>query len=334
MTRPDPTGHPLAFTFLLLPRFSMLCLANAVEPLRAANQLVPEGRFSYHLASLDGQAVPSSSGIEVAVDCALGKAPPADVFFVVSSYAFRRYCTPAAKAAVRQAARRAGTVGGMDTGPWLLAAAGLLAGRRATIHWQEKDAFAEAFPDVAVATSRWVTDGNRITCGGATAVLDLMLSLVRRYAGEVVALDVMRLFIYDEERPGDGGQMPAPQASFAIRAPEVARAIVAMEDALEEPLPIAEVARRSGCSQRKLERSFATALGVTPQAYYQHLRLSAAREMLRQGGRAVAEAAIRTGFSSPTSFARAYRRRFGESPGTVKTAALESRAGIVETGGE
>ncbi len=311
----SPTDSPWRFGFLLLPGFSNLALANAVEPLRAANEL-GEGApsYSYMLLSQDGTPVSTSSSLEFRVHGALNDAGRMDAFFVIASRGYRRFATPALKTALHRAARNAEVVGAMDTGPWLLAATGLLDGYRATIHWQEQTRFQEDFPEVAVTGARYVVDGARVTCGGATTVLDLMLWFLRRQVGEVRALDVMRLFIYDRERAADSAQQTSLQAPFAARAPIVAAAIGVMEAAIEEPVSMAEIARQAGCSQRKLERAFDRALGITPQRYYQYLRLSAARRLLLETGESVAAVAERTGFASATSFARAYRRFFGHAP--------------------
>lgn len=323
--------------FLLLPGFSNLCLANAVEPLRAANELSGWPCYRHRLVSLDGASVSSSSGIEVKVDGALDDALEGafegagrlDAFFVISSYDYRDFATPALKAALHRMAGRSTWLGGLDTGPWLLASAALLDGRRATIHWQEQARLREDFPEVEVTGDRYVVDRGRITAGGATTVLDLMLSLLRRDVGEVLALDVMRLFVYDEERPAEGQQRGLLHAPFAARAPIVAAAIAAMEQRVETPAPLPEIAAAAGCSQRKLERAFDRALGVTPRRYYDYLRLSAARRMLLDDGRTVAQAAEATGFGSASSFARAYRRLFGQSPRQVKPSATGRASGTL-----
>ncbi|MBK1695768.1 GlxA family transcriptional regulator [Rhodovibrio salinarum] len=310
----DPTDGRRHFGFLLLPGFSTLCLANSVEPLRAANEIAGAQRYVHRLLSLDGAPVSSSSGIEVTVDAPLDEAGRLDVFFLVAGYGFRDVPHAQLMPALRRAAGLSDVVGGMDTAPWLLAAAGLLDGRTATIHWQEQERLQTDFPEVTFSRARYVIDGNRITCGGATTVLDMMLGLLRAHGGDVLALDIMRLFIYDAERPAEGEQQALVQAPFVGRAPIVAAAIAEMEQAIETPRPVAEIAAASGCSQRKLERAFERALGVTPQRYYQYLRLAAGRRMLMDGAHSVTMVAAATGFASATSFARAYRRMFGHAP--------------------
>ncbi len=319
MTVPDSTTPPpLEIGFLLLPDFSNLCLANAVEPLRAVNDITGREACRRHLLSLDGKPVATSSQLFVRADQSLRKVGRLDYFFIIAGSGYRRFATPVIKAGLHRAARNARIIGALDTGPWLLAATGLLDGYQATIHWQAQDRMRLDFPAVAVNSARYVIDRDRITAGGATAVLDLMLALIRERFDEPTALEVMRLFLYDHERAAETDQLGTLHAPFTARAPIVAGAIEMMEHAIERPHSMAEIARRSNCSQRKLERAFADAVGVTPQRYYQYLRLSAARRLLQEGEESVAGSAAATGFSSASAFARAYRRLFGHSPGSVR----------------
>ncbi len=302
------------FGFLLLPEFSTLCLANAVEPLRAANTLADGAHYHWSLVSMDGEPVASSSAVHVAVDGGLESLSGCDALFVIASYGYDRFATSAFKARLRRTARSVPVLGGLDTGPWLLADAGLLDGYRATIHWQESTRLEEDFPEIEVSGERYVRDRDRITAGGATAVLDLMLRLVRERLGDALAIDVMRLFLYDTEHQAELPQRVPLSAPFIARAPDVARAIAVMEEAVEDPLAIPEIARRAGCSQRRLERSFAATLAVTPTQYYRAMRLGAARHLLLETGQTVADIAARTGFSSAAILSRAYRTYFGYPP--------------------
>lgn len=319
MERQEPTTQSRRFAFLLLPGFSNLCLANAVEPLRAVNSITGHDHYRHLLVSVDGEPVQTSSGIRIGVDGRLRDLPPVDAFFVIAGSRYRRLADDRSlRRDIHRAGRAAGIAGGLDTGPWLLAAAELLDGHRATIHWQELEHMQQSFPAVEVTGTRYVIDRRRITAGGATAVLDLMLSLIREQVGEIVALDVMRLFLYDRERAAEGEQLASPHAPFTARNPIVAAAIERMTHTIERPLPIAEIARLVNCSQRGLERAFADALEVTPQRYYQYLRLSTARRMLQEGNDSVADVATATGFASASAFARAYRQLFGQAPRSAR----------------
>ncbi len=314
------TPPPDNFAFLLLPRFSNHCLANALEPLRAANALSGRALYRWQLVSVDRDAVASSSGLEIRTEQKLAETGDVDVLFVLPSYDYRRQTTPELSALLKRKGRKIRVMGGLDTGSHLLARAGLLDGYRATIHWQELEAFEEEFPRVTVVSDRFVIDRNRITAGGATTALDLMLHLIGERHGEALRLDVCGLFIYDHPRAGGDPQRALHIAPVPGQAPVVANAIGIMEANLEEPLAIGEVSRRSGCTQRELERRFRRALSATPLFYYRHLRLAAARRMVLETEREVSEIAVRTGFGSASALTRAFREHFGDTPRRIRTA--------------
>ncbi|MGI1663721.1 GlxA family transcriptional regulator [Palleronia sp. KMU-117] len=304
---------------LLFDRFSNLCLANAVEPLRAANTLSGRGLYRWQFLSIDGAGVVSSSGLPVQPDAPLSRHPGGDYLFVMPSYGFRRHSTAPTLRALRAAARRFRVVVGMDTGAWLLAAAGLLLGRRATIHWDEITPFAERFSDVDVRPDRYVIDGDRITCGGVTTTFDLILDLIEAQHGAMLRLDVASLFLHSDRplaRRADQGQ-----GRHAPYAPVVDAALSVMRRTVETPLPVAAVAQATGVSQRALEAAFRRAFALTPQAVYRGLRLREARRLAEGTPMSVAEIAARCGYADPSALTRAFRAEFGASPRDLRRAA-------------
>ncbi len=151
-----------------------------------------------------------------------------------------------------------------------------------------------------------------------------MLHLIGERHGEALRLDVSALFIYDRPHAGGDPQRALPLAPAPGQAPAVASAIGIMEANLEEPLSIGEVGRRSGCTQRELEKRFRRALGATPLFYYRHLRLAAARRMVLETERRVSEIAVRTGFGSASALTRAFREHFGDTPRSVRAGVRSS----------
>lgn len=166
-----------SFDILLFDNFSNHCLANTIEPLRAANTLSRKSRTHWHFLTLDGTPVVSSSGLQVAPHGAL-KDGTGTTLFVMPSYGFRDLEGWDITRQLRAAAKKYTSLAGLDTGSWLLANAGLLDGYRATIHWEELTAFSEAFPEVEVLRERFVIDHDRITCSGAMAAFDLIMHLI------------------------------------------------------------------------------------------------------------------------------------------------------------
>lgn len=312
------SSSPQSFCFLLLPQFSNHCLANALEPLRAANMLSGKILYRWQLCSLAGDSVASSSGLEIRTPFRFAETKNSDVLFLLSSYDYRRQTTPALTRMLQQKARTFAVIGGLDTGSYALARAGLLDGFRATIHWQEMEVFEEAFPRVKAVADRFVIDDNRITAGGATTSLDLVLHLIGDQHGEGLRLDVASLFIYDRPHPGGDPQRISPFSTPPGNSSAVARAIAVMESNLEEPLAIGEICRRANCNQRELERRFQSALAATPVSYYRHVRVAAARRMVFETDRRVAEIAVRTGFGSASALTRAFRQHYGDTPRHVR----------------
>ena len=285
----------------LYPRFSNHCLANALEPLRAANDLSGDPLYRWHLLTPDGSTAVSSSGLPVMPQNKLADAPGGNLLMLLPSYDHEAQTIHAR--ALRTAAYRYDRVAGLDAGAWLMAHAGLLNGYRAVIHADLLRDFEAAFPDVTVLASRWVEDGRWLTAGGATAAFDLMLHLIRRCHGAALAQAVAALFL------------AGPSAGPPDRL--VAGAISIMEQTIEAPVPLAELAHRLGVTTRTLTRRFARATGETPGQVYVRLRLDAGRRAL-EAGAGVADAAFRAGYSDASAFARAMRRRFGTAPSELR----------------
>lgn len=307
-------NEPLHYAFLLLPGFSNLCLANAVEPLRAANHFAGTRLYTWTLLSSGGAPVTTSSGLTIAADRKLSGLSKPDMLFVVAGYDYRRQISALLKGELRRYAREGCILAGLDTGSYLLAAAGLLDGKRATIHWQELDAFAEEFLEIEVVPDRFVISEKPITAGGATTTLDLMLRIIARDYGEAQALDVAGVLIYDQHLTAQD-----PQTGLALRetgrlTPKLVAAIAAMRANLEVPLKLGQLAKKVGTSQRDLQRLFRKQLQTTPKRYYLHLRLGLARGLLLETSQSLGEIAARSGFSSAATLSHAYVRHFGQPP--------------------
>lgn len=300
---------PWSVTFLLFDGFSNMVLANALEPLRAACDLCGRQLFRWRVATVAGAEAISSSRLRLQPNPP--DLQPADVLAVVAGYDVRDHLRPAALRALRREARGAGLVAGLDTGAWLLAGAGLLDGRRATIHWMARQAFAEAFPAVETVEARYVADGPVVTCGSAEGVLDWSLQLIGRQGGTALRFDVGAMF----GRPSGAAGATAGATTLP---PPLQRAILAMRRSAEAPLPLAAIAAEAGVSPRTLDRLFAEALGLPAGRYYRHLRLAQARTLATETRLGLAEIAARSGFGSPATLARAYRARYGETVGASR----------------
>ena len=301
---------PTTFAFLIFDRFSNLCLSNCIEPLRAANEVAHDRLFDWQILTPDGAAAQSSSGIQVLPHTSLANAPVCDYLFVHASYDHEQHDTPSLRQALRRATSRYGTLVGLDAGPWLFASAGLLAGRRATIHWDMLDAFAERFLNVETERARSVQDGSVITSAGAMSAFDLTLDLISEHAGVAVRLDVEDTFMHGTDR--------GPVRELPEGDPLVRRALGLMRANAEKPLALSELASRLTCQPRTLDRRFRRALGAPPGTVYRHLRLSEARKLLDGTNLSVSEVAVRCGYESPAAMSRAVRQRYGRAPSALR----------------
>ncbi|MDE1994559.1 MAG: helix-turn-helix domain-containing protein [Rhizobiaceae bacterium] len=298
--------------FLIFDGFSNMVLASAIEPLRAARDYAGPETFTWRLLSADGGDVRSSSGMLLRCDGRLEDIGSLDMLFVVAGYGAREHSRSPVLKRLQQCGRQVGTLGALDCGAWLLAAAGLLRGYRATIHWQDLAQFAETHLDVEVTTDRFVLDRNRITAGGATTVVDLMLKLIGDHGGGALAFDVSSMFIYDARlrAPEERG---ARSLSLATRAPQLLKAVAEMRANIEAPVHLDAVAAATATSSRTLARLFQRELGVGPGEYYQNLRLDVARSLAEETSLGAHEIAERTGFASAASLSRAFSRHFGST---------------------
>jgi AraC family transcriptional regulator, glycine betaine-responsive activator len=316
-------SRPYQIDVLVLPDFSLMSLAATVEPLRAANRASAQDLYHWRLLSPDGAPPSSSSGIPVLMHDRFEPEAPRDVLFVVAAFHARHHAKPLLRD-LRGVVRRGVPVGGIESGSWALAMAGLLDGYRATTHWEDLEEFAAAFPRVDVVSDRYVIDRGRFTAGGAAPALDMMLNMVRAQHGLTLALDAASLFIYDQKQLAEEPQSIVSVGRLATIDPELARAIHCMQAHMEAPLPTAAIARRVGLSVRTLQLRFRARLGVSPYEYYLDLRLAAARRMLQQTSNSAAEVAVAHGFGSGSAFARAFRQRYGVSPAAARRQAAES----------
>ena len=302
------------YTFLLLPRFTLLAFSSAVEPLRIANQLSQRLLYRWRVVSQDGQAVQSSSGISVNVQGALGK---------VSRHATLLVCsgTEAGSAAsrdtldwLRDHAVHGGTYGGICTGAFTLARAGLLGDRRYTVHWENQPGFRELFQDHDPSPRIFEIDGPLMTCGGGAASTDMMLDLVARHYGDEFAVRVGDMCLHGTPRRSEAPQTSSLALTIGSRNTKLIRVIRLMQRNLETPLSIEELATAAGYSARQLERQFKMVLSVSPATYYRTLRIELARSLLFETEMTISEIAAATGFESSNHFGKVFRSHFGASP--------------------
>ena len=303
----NPSRVPTQISILLFDRFSNHCLANVLEPLRAANDLSSQQVFEWNIVVLGGQRVRSSSGLRLEADAQLADMR-GDILMVMPSYGFLTHANVTSSRALRAAARRFDILAGLDTGSWLLAEAGLLDDYRATIHWDELDRFSERFSDIDVQKEAVIYDRDRITCGGASTAFALAMQMIEKQHGAALRLRVEHLF------SGAYAQRPVRRGGIAARAVDLMRAHI------EEPLQIAQLAQQLGRSQKHLEQQMLARLGAAPQVIYRRIRLERARQLSLDTTISVAEISVRCGYQDASAMTRAFRSEYGTTPQALRRA--------------
>ncbi len=307
-------ARALRVGFVLVPQLPLMAFTAAVEPLRAANRIAGTQLYQWRLYAAGATRVEASNGIALVPQAGLVESHWSDLLLVCAGLDVQRHSDPALTSWLRAQARRGVGLGAISTGTYVLAQAGLLDGYRCTIHWENVLSLRESFPQLEVTEHVYEIDRNRYTCSGGTAALDLMLHLIARDHGALLATRVGEQFLHDRLRtPGDN-QRRAEQLLLLRQSPHLAAAINLMTAHLEQPLAAAIIAARCGLSLRQLERLFRKYQQCTPQRYYLHVRLRHARLLLTQTGLSVMNVSLATGFASHSHFSKSYREFFGHTP--------------------
>lgn len=310
----QPIKTPQQVGFLLIPEFSMMAFTSSVEPLRAANREAGEELYSWTALSADGGKVAASNGIVVKPGGSVHDVLSVDTLFVCGGLRASRFRDEKTFGRLRALARTGVAMGGVCTGPLVLARAELLRGYRCTIHWENVSAFVEMYPQLNITATLYEIDRDRYTCSGGTAPLDMMINSIALDHGQDLAVRVSEMMLHHVMRHPHDTQRLSVQHRTGISHPRLLGAIAHMEAYLENPVAVPDIADACGLSKRQLERLFRDKLGKTPSRYYLELRLDRARLLLRQTEMPILQVAVASGFYSASYFARCYRSQFGHSP--------------------
>ena len=304
----------LTVGFLLIPNFSMLAFASAIEPLRAANRMSGKELFSWVISSPTGTTSEASNGVKVDVQDTPEMLQNCRLVFVCAGLDVKSYADRETLNVIRRLDRNGAIIGAICTGTYLMAAAGLLDDRRCTIHWENIDGLAEEFPLLEITNELFEIDDKRVTCSGGTASLDMILYLIAQVHGQSLAAQVSDQFIHDRIREPSDRQRMELRSRLGVSHPKLLAVVGLMEQGLEEPLSQTELAMKANLSTRQLERLFRKYLSTTPTRYYLNLRLARARQLLRQTSMSILSIALACGFVSASHFSKCYREVYGRTP--------------------
>ncbi len=314
----DYAGPPKDFYFLLMPHLTMLAFSAAVEPLRVANQVSGKELYRWFVMTEDGAPVRCSNGIVITPDSGLQDVPKSALAFICAG------TEPAGSISARvlQWIRRQHAfgckVGGICTGAFALARAGLLEGRKFTLHWENQPAFVEHFIGLEPSAALYENDAGLMTCGGGNAATDMMLDMIETDHGKDLANVVADMCIHARSNNRQAPQKSPLSVALGSRNKHLISALQQMNDNLENPLELAEIAKGANISRRQLERLFKRYVAVTPAQFYLDLRVSRAHALLNETGLSIAEIAAATGFNSTSQLALRFRKRYGQPPGAFR----------------
>ncbi|WP_106418277.1 GlxA family transcriptional regulator [Salinicola tamaricis] len=307
-------SEPQTLGFLLLDNFTLISLASAIEPLRMANQLAGRELYRWYIITLDGAPVRASDGMQVTPDASTQAPLNLDWLVVCGGVAPQRAVSPALLNWLQSRGRTLRRVGSVCTGSWALAQAGLLDGYEASIHWECLAAMQEAYPRTAWSTRLFSIDRDRFTASGGTAPLDMMLNLIGRDHGRELSAAISEMFICERVRGEEDQQRVPLKHVLGTTQPKLLEIVALMEANIEEPIELDELASYVDVSRRQLERLFQRHLHCSPSRYYLKLRLTRARQLLKQTPLPIIEIASACGFVSTPHFSKCYREYFGTPP--------------------
>jgi transcriptional regulator GlxA family with amidase domain len=330
----DNTSAARTVVFALYNKVTLQDVAAPLEIFARANDFGAQYRVV--LASPTGAPVATTAYAVLNADVPLAEVPdsidtlivpggvPADFTFTPGEHDIPEEQTPdvveAACEMVRELAPRSRRVASVCTGSFVLAALGLLDGRRATTHWAHCEALARTYPKVQVdSDSLFVQDGPFITGAGISAGTDMALALVESDYGPAVARRVARWMVVFLQRPGG-------QAQFSVWAQSALPVTRSLREILDSIVSdpgadhsIAIMAARAAVSERHLVRMFGDQVGMTPARFVEQARLEAAKVLLATGDNSQEAVARRAGFGGPDTMRRTFRRNLGISPGTYRS---------------
>jgi AraC family transcriptional regulator, glycine betaine-responsive activator len=305
--------------FLTLNNFSLIAFSNAIEILRMANYLLGDEVYQWSVMTTDGQGANASNGLVFANATKLDFANMPDMLLVCGGINIQEATSPEVIKLLTQASRHNIWLGGLCTGSYALAKAGLLDDYKCTIHWENMASLCELFTQIHFMEELFVIDRNRCTCAGGTAPLDLMLAFVAARFGKNpvhknLVAEISDQFMVVRARDSKDQQHIPVAARVGYSHKALVEVSALMEANIDEPLTLDELARLAGLSQRHLQRMFKHTLNMTPMHYYLNLRLRRARALLLQTEMSVMSVTVACGFQSSCHFSKSYRTLFGYSP--------------------
>jgi transcriptional regulator GlxA family with amidase domain len=312
----------LSVGIILLPRFTLCAFANFVDVFRLAADEGDRSRpilCRWRVIAANMRPVAASCGVQVQPQDTFGNPRDFDYIAVVGGLIDEAdQLDPQMVKFLRQAAAQGVPLIGLCTGTFALHRAGLMDGYRGCVSWLHDQAFLAQFEGLKVVRDQiFVVDRDRLTCSGGAGTAHLAAFLVDRHIGRAPATKSLNIMMIGKAADGATPQ-PAMTLGFETDDPLVRRALLLMQQNIDMPLAVAEIARHMNTRRRRLERHFREALGLSPLEAFTEMRLQFARQILEKSDATIAEVAVESGFCDAAHFSRAFKRRYGCTPGSVR----------------
>ena len=309
------TQTPQHFGFLVMPGFSLIAYASAIDTLRLANRHSNKELYSWETITPNRESsVKASNGLEVKPDKIYNDKDKYDTLLVCGGVKIKSTWSDSVGKWLRGQDKRGVELGSLCTGTYILARAGLLDGFRCTIHWENISSTREEFPHLQITDDIYEIDRNRFTCAGGTTPIDMMHHIVTLQHGRQLASRISEGILVDHVRGMTDRQRIPLRQQIGTSQPKLTEAVMLMESNIEDPLTPDELSGFVNISRRQLERLFRSYLNCTPTQYYLGLRLRNARRLLLQTEKAIIDISLVCGFSSAPHFSKCYRDMFGLPP--------------------
>jgi transcriptional regulator GlxA family with amidase domain len=310
----------LSVVLVVSPSAQILDVTGPLEVFSSASSFLPGVSYRTSLVSADGGLIRASCGMQFATSSIYDITGPVDTLMIAGGREMDEVgAHDALLGQIRRLAHDARRVTSVCTGAFLLAAAGLLDGRRATTHWYACELLDSTYPRITVEPDAiYVHDGKLWTSAGVTAGIDLALALVAEDHGRQAAATVARRLVVYLRRSGGQAQFSALLAAQSVDNEPVRDLLSWLPDHLEQDLSVPAMARRLNLSERQFSRVFRTEAGTTPADHVEAIRVEGACRLLESTRGSIDHVAKLCGFGVPETMNRAFRRRLNTTPGDYR----------------
>ena len=302
------------FYFLLLPKLTMLAFSSSLEPLRIVNQLTQKEIYNWHILTPNNLPVTCSNGVVVSPDTKLENVQKNATIFICSGVEPMFTADKQVISWIRRQHRMGSKFGGICTGAYALAKAGIIGTSKFTLHWENQPGFIETFHNLLPTQSLFEIENNLITCGGGSAATDMMLHLIEESLGRDVAVVVADMCIHKRVSGHKAPQKSSLSVALGSRNLHLISAIQVMTETVEDPLPLVKMCEILKISRRQLERLFKRYTQQSPIQFYYSLRLERAHALLNETNMSITEIATATGFNSASHLSRQFKAKYNISP--------------------